>query len=82
MGFRAYGEPKDGKESPLLEFLGGLFIGGIGFPITYGWVLPAWGLLSWSSAWVISGAIGIMLGCDLAWSSVKRKRKKGESNGG
>jgi len=82
MGYRAYGELKDEKESPLIEFFGGLFIGVIGFPMGYGWILPAWGLLSWPTVWAISGVIGVMLGSSMAWDSIKRKHKKGESNGG
>ena len=71
MGYRAYGEPKYTKANPLAEFSGGFLMGFIGFPLSMGWVLPAWGIASWPAVWMIAAAAGVWIGCDLGLSAIK-----------
>ena len=75
MGYRAYGELKRTKANPPIEFFGGFLVGFLGFPISIGWALPAWGVASWPTVWLIATGLGIWIGSDLAWSAVKFNRK-------
>lgn len=79
MGWRTYGEPKP-KESPVGEFLVGLYLGTFGIYGGGGWALISLGWVSPGAMLVICTGIGLLLGGKLAYHSVcpeKDNNRKG-----
>ena len=75
MRLRPYGEPEP-EESPLGDFLIGVFLGSIGFPMAYGWVFVSLGWVQQATLMVISLIGGVLLGARMAWGSWCRKQTK------
>jgi len=78
MGWRTYGEPEP-EESPVGEFFCWLFIIGLGFPMTYGWLLMPW--IDGITLLEISGGAGTLIGLRMAWSCARRKREAQHGKG-
>ena len=56
-----YGEPKH-EDSPSAEFFYWLFIVGLGFPLSYGWIFVSLNWLSNAELYGLSGGLGAILG--------------------
>jgi len=56
-----YGEPKQ-EDSPSAEFFYWLFIVGLGFPLSYGWIFVSLNWLSNAELYGLSGGLGAIMG--------------------
>ncbi len=74
MGWRTYGEPEP-KESPVGEFLIGLYLGTFGIYGGGGWALVSMGWVTPGNMLAICTGIGLLLGGKLAYDSARRKRE-------
>jgi hypothetical protein len=69
-----YGEPRT-EDSPLFEFFCWLFIIGLAMPLSYGWVLVNWGLISNATLYASCGWLGVVVGFKSAINTARHKKK-------
>lgn len=75
MGWRVYGEEKP-RESPVIEFLIGFFLGAVGFPTQIGWVFTYLGWLTIGVVFATGGGMGLLIGGHFAYASWRRIKKQ------
>jgi hypothetical protein len=75
MRWRAWGEPEP-EESPLGDFFIGLYLGAVGFPMSFGWVFVSVGWMEGRTLLALGAIMGILLGARFAWGTWRRKRKQ------
>lgn len=81
MGYRIYGESK-AKESPIIDFFIGLFIGGICLYDGGAWVAVSMGWITQTTMRLICCGVGVLIGAKFAhssWRRIKIERENGKS---